>query len=106
MDEKAFHCLADGTLSSIEEDLEEADQAGYLEVEAVEGVVTLLLPGGKQCIISKHTPMRQIWLSSPFSGAHHFRYDEAANQWVLENGQELRALLTSELAGIIGPDRS
>lgn len=103
MEEKEFHCLADGMLTGIEEDFEEADQAGYLEVEAVSGVVTLLLPEGKQCIISKHTPTRQIWLSSPFSGAHHFRYDADKKQWVLDDGQELRALLDKELSHITSP---
>lgn len=104
MNETDFHCLADGLLSALEADLEEADQEGALEVEAISGVVTLLLPDGKQFVVSKHAPSQQVWLSSPFSGAHHFTYDESGRQWRLAGGQELRALLDAELAPFLSPD--
>jgi frataxin len=100
MDETEFHMLADATITGIEQDMEEADQDGRLDVEVMGGVLTLQLTDGKQYVISKHTPTRQVWVSSPVSGAHHFGYDAAAKKWVLASGQELRQLLDSELAGI------
>ncbi len=98
MEETDFHILADAVLGAIEQDLEDADQDGYLEVDRVGGVLTLSLPDGKQFVISKHVPTRQLWVSSPFSGAHHFGYDAPTKQWMLENRQELRLLLDGELA--------
>ena len=101
MDETEFHSLAGAVLAGIEEDLEYADQDGLLEIEVTGGVVTLSLNDGKQYVISKHAPTRQIWLSSPVSGAHHFVYDAANARWVLPDGRELRALLDGELAPVI-----
>lgn len=103
MNDTDFHSLADGTLAGIEQDFEEADQEGTLEVEATDGVVTLSLPDGKQFVISKHAPTRQVWLSSPISGGHHFTYDGDARQWKLQGGRELRAMLESELADLASP---
>lgn len=101
MNDTDFHCLADGVLSSIEADLEEADQEGSIDVEAMSGVLTLSLTDGKQYVISKHTPTRQVWVSSPFSGAHHFSYDAGSNLWKLESGKELRELLDGELTDVL-----
>jgi frataxin len=50
-------------------------------------------------VINKHTPNRQIWLSSPISGAAHFALDPASGQWRSTRGTAvLHDLLASELA--------
>jgi frataxin len=53
-------------------------------------------------VINKHGPNREIWLSSPKSGAWHFtRADGGA--WRSTRGvEELAALLAAELAAASG----
>jgi frataxin len=103
MNESDFHCFADAMLATLEDVLEEADQAGFIELEASAGTLTITLNDKKQFVVSKHAPTRQIWLSSPFSGAHHFNYDEAKQDWLLSDGRSLKQLLDSELAHVITP---
>jgi frataxin len=57
------------------------------------------IPNGKQWLISKHTPSRQIWLSSPISGGLHFSFDD--NRWQIADGRELSSLLAAELAQLV-----
>ena len=64
----------------------------------MQGVLTLILPGNKTIVVSKHSPSKQIWLSSPLSGGTHFSHDE--NGWVLADGRELVSLLKHELRAV------
>jgi frataxin len=103
MNESDFHCFADAMLATLEDVLEEADQAGFIDLEAADSTLTVTLADKKQFVLSKHAPTRQLWLSSPFSGAHHFSYDAAKQDWLLADGKSLKALLDSELAHVINP---
>lgn len=49
------------------------------DVDLLEDALTVSLPGGKQYLLNKHGVTQQIWLSSPFTGAHHFALEE--DQW-------------------------
>lgn len=46
------------------------------DVDLLEDVLTITLPTGKQYLLNKHGVTHQIWLSSPFTGAHHFFHKE------------------------------
>ena len=46
-------------------------RAGILTVEGDDGT----------WIVNKHAPTRQIWLSSPKSGARHYAFDAGSGQW-------------------------
>ena len=49
-------------------------------------------------LVNKHAPTRQIWLSSPQSGARHYAFDDGSGQWQdTRGGPELLALLSAEL---------
>jgi len=98
MEETDFHRLADTTLEKLAAELENADSAGALEVEYINGILNIEIPRAKQYVINKHTPMRQIWLASPISGAAHFSYD--GGKWVSSSGVELESLLRGELMAI------
>jgi frataxin len=103
MNESDFHCFADAMLATLEDVLEEADQAGFIDLEAAGSTLTVSLDDGKQFVVSKHAPTRQLWLSSPFSGAHHFTYDAEKRDWLLTDGRSLKQVLDSELAHVINP---
>jgi frataxin len=105
MDEPEFERQAGKVLDTLMAQIE--DQAGDdLEVDLVGGILTIGLPRGGQYLINKHAPNREIWLSSPVSGAWHFRHD-AANGWVstrtVDNARPaLHRLLADELAAATG----
>lgn len=104
MDEPDFERLARTVLDRLMATIE--DQAGDLEVDLEGGILTIGLPGGGQYLINKHTPNREIWLSSPKSGAWHFRHDPEAG-WVStrvvdDARPQLHRLLSDELAAVTG----
>lgn len=100
MNETEFHQLSDQMLEFLSDALENADQDGRIDVELIQGVLTLSLPHAKTIIISKHGISRQLWVSSPLSGGTHFSY--ADGTWVLADGRELLTLLRQELQQLAG----
>lgn len=45
-----------------------------IEGELEEGILAVTMPDGREYVINKHTPSRQIWVSSPYSGAGYFEF--------------------------------
>ncbi len=72
-----FHLLANQTL----EDLADFFESSWPEadVDLLDGTLTVTLPRGRQYVINKHGVTRQVWVSSPFTGAHHFQMKN--NEW-------------------------
>ena len=104
MDERAFETLADQTLAAMLARIE--DQAGdVLDADLLGGILTIDLDDGRQYVINKHAPNRQIWLSSPVSGASHYAWDEPARDWrSTRGGGSLTRLLADELSAVTGRD--
>lgn len=91
MSDSAFEDRADDLLAALEEELgrhEDADlQGGILTIEADRGT----------WLVNKHAPTRQIWLSSPLTGARHYAFDEATGLWLdTRGGPDLVKLLSVE----------
>jgi frataxin-like iron-binding protein CyaY len=42
----------------------------------------LLATRGRQFLLSRQTPSRQIWFASPISGSIKFDYDNVAGHWI------------------------
>lgn len=107
MDETRFATLADATLMYLFEAIDGA-AGDELEVDLGEGILTIELEDGGQYVVNKHAPNRQIWVSSPVSGAHHFGYDETAASWVdtraasSEEAVVLEVILGRELSAALG----
>jgi frataxin len=89
MTAQAFETMADSLLESLEEEIDDAElQGGVLTVEGEEGT----------WVVNKHAPTRQIWLSSPKSGARHYAFDEGAGLWRDTRGNgDLLSTLSGEL---------
>lgn len=101
LDEGRFGALADETLSAILAALEErlADDA---EVDLQDGILTIELADGGRYVVNKHAPNRQIWVSSPVSGAAHFDW-QGEQGWVGTRGEgRLADLLERELSAATG----
>ncbi len=92
MSDSTFESLADSLLATLEEAIgEHADaelQGGVLTVEGRDGT----------WLVNKHAATRQIWLSSPRSGARHYAFDAATGRWEdTRGGADLLKLLSAEL---------
>ncbi len=95
IDVTKFHKIADEFLQDLADDIEK--RSADIEVDYFQGVLTITLPDDKQYVINKHEPTRQIWFSSPISGAHKFGFDETNNFWAKPEGLKLLDLLNSEI---------
>jgi len=104
MDATQFENLAAKTLENLFDAIEDAigDDA---DVDFDNGILTVELEDGRQYVINKHTPNKQIWLSSPISGAAHYEYGEDVGAWVsTRGGDALLDVLNGELSQIAGED--
>ena len=90
MSESAFETLADSLLEALEAGLgDDAElQGGILTVEGEAGT----------WVVNKHAPTRQIWLSSPKSGARHYAFAAESGLWQdTRGGADLLSTLKAEL---------
>ena len=89
MSEQAFETLADSLLESLEEEIDDAElQGGVLTVDGDDGT----------WVVNKHAPTRQVWLSSPKSGARHYAFDAGSKLWKdTRVGEDLLTVLSNEL---------
>lgn len=99
MDESTFIERVGKMLDRMADAIEDADTDGLIDVECSDGVLTLVLEDGRTFVVNRHLPMRQVWLSSPLSGAYHFDWDQETQQWAItSSGEELMPLLQKEIA--------
>ena len=96
MSDSAFESLANSLLAALEEGI-----GAHADAELQGGILTVdgdANSGGGTWIVNKHAPTRQIWLSSPQSGAHHYAFDAGSGQWRdTRGGPDLLAHLSAEL---------
>ena len=92
MSQSAFESLADSLLAALEEGL-----GDHVDAELQGGILTVDGDDGTW-IVNKHAPTKQIWLSSPKSGARHYAYDAGSGRWQdTRGGADLLAHLSAEL---------
>ena len=96
MSDSAFESLADSLLAALEEGL-----GDYVDAELQGGILTVdgdAHGGGGTWIVNKHAPTKQIWLSSPRSGARHYAFDARSGHWQdTRGGADLLTHLSAEL---------
>ena len=98
--ESEFHDVCGGAIAALQDALEEQDTAGLLDIDGQDGMLSVALEAGKTFVISRHTAARELWLSSPVSGGHHFRPVDGG--WVLPDGRSFPALFLGELNRLTG----
>jgi frataxin len=66
-------------------------------------VLTVEVEGTGVFVLNKHAPLRQLWLSSPVSGASHYTHDAATGAWrSTRGGDDLATTLEAELEDAAG----
>ena len=93
MSDSAFESLADSLLAALEEGI-----GAHVDAELQGGILTVDGDEGTW-VVNKHAPTRQIWVSSPKSGARHYAFDGASGLWKDTRGS---GDLLSTLAGELG----
>ncbi len=101
LDDNAFHAAADATLSALMETIEDG-LGDVLDVDMNGGILTIELDSGGRYVINKHAPSRQIWMSSPVSGATHFGYCDEKGWLSTRSDESLAGMLAAELAAATG----
>ncbi len=104
LSDTTFADLSELTLARLESALEALDEDGLLDVELLTGTLTVSLPSGRQFVVNRHGPSKQMWLSSPLSGGLHFDYDEEGKSWTHKDGRRLETLLKAEIETLLGEE--
>lgn len=101
LDDSRYATLADDMLERIADIIDDA-LGEEIDAELHGGVLTLSIEAGGQYVLNKNAPMKQLWLSSPASGAWHFDY--ADGDWIStrEPRVTLDALLAKEMKDRFG----
>lgn len=101
MDDSNFTILAEEALERVSDAVEDV-LGDEIDVDMHSGILTLSLSDGGQYIINKHAPNREIWMSSPVSGATHFAYGDG--KWVStrDASKVLEEMLGAELKAKYG----
>lgn len=90
MNESEFNALAEATLLSIEQQVEDADTE--LDFEMSSGILTLTAENGSKIIINRQVATLEIWVAARSGGYHLGRQDDV---WFCQStGETLQALLT------------
>jgi frataxin len=96
MSDSSFESLADSLLEALEEGI-----GNVADAELQGGVLTVEGDAGTW-VINKHAPTRQIWLSSPKSGARHYAFDPDSGLWRDTRGPgDLMTTLAGELGAVL-----
>lgn len=103
MDTKTEFSLAcQKFLSRLATYLEKLDHP-HLDCEYLHETVEVRIPDGGVFILHPHAASQQMWLASPCSGAHHYRFDARAQCWLsTQPGPDLAARLSEEFSEIAG----
>ena len=91
MNESQYNDLLDALMFAIEDAIEDAELD--IDYETAAGILTLTCEDNSKVILSRQTPVLQLWMAAK-SGGFHFDYDAEAEQWVCDsNGEEFFAML-------------
>jgi frataxin len=101
METSQFESFADKTLARLQAAIEDAE--GGLDADLVGGILTIETESGAKYLLNRNAPNRQLWLSSPVSGAWHFAWSDVGQAWLsTRGGERLEDLLARELSEATG----
>ncbi len=98
MNDNEFRSHAVAYMAKIFDYLEE--NFPHLDLEDDEESIVVEVSQNRQFLINFHPISKQIWLSSPVSGAHHFAPNDTGHWIDTRNGNELLSFLDHELKSL------
>ncbi|MGB0361273.1 MAG: iron donor protein CyaY, partial [Endozoicomonas sp.] len=85
MKESQYTELLDGLMHTIEDAID--DSGLDIDYEISAGIMTLTCPDSSKIILSRQTPLLQLWMAAR-SGGFHFDYQKEQEKWLLgETGE-------------------
>ncbi len=93
MNESDYYKLVDHTLEQLQDALDKIEVDFDYEISA--GMFIFEFENGVKIILSRQTPLSQLWLATP-SGAYHFNYDASKQEWLEEKTTETLFLVLSQ----------
>ena len=81
MTDLSYSLRVSQTLESILGQLEAESACDDLDMDIVDGVLTVVFEDGGQVIINRQEPVQQIWVASPL-GPAHFGFDAGRAAWI------------------------
>ena len=100
MTDSKFMAIALRKLGDLADKISELDGEEDFELDFKDDVVHIITDSG-EFVLNYHSIAKQIWLSSPISGPHHFSYIPDEHNWLNRDKIELDQLLLSELTEIL-----
>lgn len=98
----SFDVRASEMLESLLASLETQPECEDLDMDIVDGVLTVEFEDGSKLIINRQAPLQQLWVASPL-GPAHFGYDVAQAAWLDDKtGEELLTTLSRALSHKLG----
>ena len=94
MQDTEFSTLAEDAIATIADIIEAKDNDGFIDIDFQGDILNITTKHGI-FVINKHSAAKEIWLSSPISGPHHFAYVEG--KWKSKALVDLMELLANEL---------
>lgn len=102
MTKVSFSVQANRLLEDLLEGMAALEALDDLDMDLVDGVLTVEFDDGSQIIINRHESAQQVWVASPL-GPAHFRFDVDKNDWLDDRtGVSLRQTLEQALASKLG----
>ena len=86
------------TLTDIEEAVEDAinEHDAEIDYESGSDMLTLTFRNGTVAVISRQTPVHQLWLAAR-SGGFHFDFDAGQEEWVCTVNRQTLPEMLSEI---------
>lgn len=89
-------------LDKIEDAVSVLDPKGSVEIDRQGGQLQLTFADGSTYLFNLYSPLEELWLSSPLSGAHHFNCRNGL--WETSKGLALKGILEQELSQFLGKE--
>lgn len=92
-----FEIIANNFIEKIASNIEEQDKNYIFEIEYSNEVLSIAIEN-KIFIINKQRPLKEIWLASPISGPHHFKFIN--ERWINKKGEKITDIISEELSAL------
>ena len=104
MSNMSFSLMAEEIFEDLLTQLEVFDALEDLDMDVIDGLMTVGFEDGSSVILNRQEPLSQIWLASP-EGPAHFAQDKVSKKWLnIKTGDDFYETLSRVFASKSGAD--